>query len=137
MSQPMATSPSPQSPSPQAADAAAQGKQHRTRAVPPPVDVFENGDEVLIIADVPGVPAGAIDVRVENGTLALEAKRATDKVGPALAREFDEVDFARTFRIPAGIDTANIKAEAKNGTVLVRLPKIAAVKARKIEVQST
>jgi HSP20 family protein len=132
MSEPMAASPSPQE-----TNAVQQGKQYRARAVAPPVDVFENGDEVLIIADVPGVPAGAIDVRVENGTLTLEAKRATEKVGPALAREYDEVDFIRTFRIPAGIDTASITAEAKNGTVLVRLPKIAAVKARKIDVRST
>jgi hypothetical protein len=72
-----------------------------------------------------------------HGTLTLEAKRATENGGPALAREYDEADFARSFRIPAGIDAVNIKAEAKNGTVLVRLPKIAAVKARKIAVQST
>jgi HSP20 family molecular chaperone IbpA len=114
-----------------------QGKQYRPRAVSPSVDVFENGDEVLVIADVPGVSTASIDVRVENGTLTLEAKRVTENVGPALAREYVEVDFARTFRIPAGIDTANIKAEAKNGTVIVTLPKIAAVKARKIVVQST
>ena len=132
MSEPIAASPSPPE-----ANGVQQGKQYRARAVSPPVDVFENGDEVLLIADVPGVPAVAIDVRVENGTLTLEAKRPTENVGPALAREYDELDFARSFRIPAGIDTASIKAEAKNGTVLVRLPKIAAVKARKIVVQST
>jgi HSP20 family protein len=132
MSEPIATQPTSQP-----ANGAQEGKQYRPRATSPPVDVFENGDEVLVIADVPGVALAAIDVHVENGTLTLEAKRVTENVGPALAREYDEVDFARTFRIPAGIDTANIKAEAKNGTVLVRLPKIAAVKARKIAVQST
>jgi HSP20 family molecular chaperone IbpA len=116
---------------------AKEGKQYRPRTVSPPVDVFENSEEVLVIADIPGVPAAAIDVRVENGTLTLEAKRGTENAGPALAREYDEADFSRSFRIPAGIDAANIKAEAKNGTVLVRLPKIAAVKARKIAVQST
>jgi HSP20 family molecular chaperone IbpA len=112
-------------------------KQYYARAASPPVDVFENGEEVLLIADVPGVPAGAIDVRVENGTLTLEARRTVEARGPALAREYDEVDFARTFRMPDGIDAANISAEAKNGTVLVRLPKVASVKARKITVQST
>ena len=114
-----------------------QGKQYHPRAVSPPVDVFENGEEVLVIADVPGVSAAAIELRIENGTLTLEGKRAAESGGPALAREYDEVDFARSFRIPAGIDTANISAEAKNGTVLVRLPKVAAVKPRKIPVQST
>jgi HSP20 family protein len=113
-----------------------QAKQYVARAIAPPVDVFENADEVLVVADVPGVSTDLIDVRVENGTLSLQARRAAEQGGTALAREYDVVDFARTFRIPAGIDAANISAEAKNGTVLVRLPKIAAVKPRKIAVKS-
>jgi len=121
---------------PRGANGVQQGKQGYARSVSPSVDVFENGDEVLLVADVPGVPAGAIDVRVENGTLTLEARRAGVPRGPALAREYDELDFARSFRIPAGIDTANVTAESKNGTVVVKLPKVAAVKARKITVQS-
>jgi HSP20 family protein len=121
---------------PREANGVQRAKPYTRRSVSPPVDVFENGDEVLLVADVPGVPADAVELRVENGTLTLEAKRAAENRGPALAREYEEVDFARSFRIPAGIDTANISAEAKNGTVLVRLPKVAAVKPRKISVQS-
>jgi len=102
-----------------------QSKQYYARAISPPVDVFENADEVLFVADLPGVPGSAVDVRVENGTLTLEAKRSAEP----------EAAFARSFRIPPGIDVANISAEAKNGTVLVRLPKVAAVKPRKIAVQ--
>ncbi len=113
-----------------------QAKPSVQRAVAPPVDVFENADEVLVVADVPGVSSDQVDVRVENGTLTLQAKRSSDSGGTALAREYEVVDFARTFRIPAGIDAANISAEAKNGTLLVRLPKIAAVKPRKIAVRA-
>jgi HSP20 family molecular chaperone IbpA len=40
-----------------------------------------------------------------------------------------------TFRVPAGIDTATISAETKNGTLVVRLPKAAAAKPRKIAVK--
>src|SRR5579859_4834876 len=111
-------------------------QQYIQRAVSPPVDVFENADEVLVVADVPGVPSDRLDVRVENGTLTLQAKRAADASGTALAREYDVVDFARSFRIPSGVDAANISASAKNGTVEVRLPKIAAVKPRKIAVRT-
>jgi HSP20 family molecular chaperone IbpA len=113
----------------------APAKAYARRAISPPVDVFENADEVLVVADVPGVPNEAIDVRVENGVLTIEARRASEPAAPALAREYDEVDYTRTFRVPAGIDAANISAEAKNGTLLVRLPKVAAVKPRKIAVR--
>jgi len=105
------------------------------RSVAPPADVFENADEVLLVADIPGVPSDAIDIRVDSDTLTLEAKRLPVNVSPALAREYDERTFVRTFRIPAGIDAANINAEAKRGTVVVRLPKAAAAKPRKIAVR--
>lgn len=109
--------------------------QRRTTA--PPVDVFENTDELLIVADVPGVPNDGIDLRVENGTLTLTAHRPeSHDESPALVREFDEVDFSASYRIPAGIDTGAIAAETKNGTLVVHLPKAAAVKARKIVVRS-
>jgi HSP20 family protein len=100
-------------------------KQYYARAISPPVDVFENADEVLVVADLPGVPAGSIDVRVENDTVVLAAKRTSES----------EVDFARRFRIPPGIDAGGICAEAKNGTILIRFPKVAAVKPRKIVVR--
>jgi HSP20 family protein len=111
-------------------------RQYVQRAVSPPVDVFENADEVLVVADVPGASSDQIDVNVENGTLTLKARRSAESGGTALAREYDAHDYTRSFRIPAGIDAANISAEAKNGTVLVRLPKIAAVKPRKIAVRA-
>ena len=68
--------------------------------------MFENADELLIVADVPGVPNDGIDLRVENDTLTLVARRPARRGGdpPALVREYDEVDFVATFRIPAGID---------------------------------
>lgn len=104
------------------------------RNIAPAVDVFENGDEVLVVADIPGVPSEGIDVRVENDTLTLEAKRRSTHAAPALSREYEELTFSRAFRIPAGIDAANIHAEAKNGTLVVRLPKAAAAKPRKVAV---
>jgi HSP20 family protein len=115
----------------------AHDKAYHRRSVSPPMDVFENADELLLVADVPGVSATGLDVRVENDMLTVEAKRAAAKdVPPALAREYDEVDFTTRVRIPAGIDTANISAEAKNGTLVVRMPKAAAAKSRKIVVRS-
>lgn len=111
-------------------------KTYARRTITPPVDVFENADEVLVVADVPGVPGDQLDVRVENGTLTLQARSVADTGGTALAREYEVADFARSFRIPSGVDAGNISAEAKNGTLHVRLPKIAAVKPRKIAVRA-
>jgi HSP20 family molecular chaperone IbpA len=110
------------------ANGTAPAKAYHRRAAAPSVDVFENADELLIIADVPGVPNDGIDLQVQDGTLTLTARRLDLNESPALVREYDETDFVATFRIPAGIDTTAIAAETKNGTLLVRLPKAAAVK---------
>ncbi len=109
------------------------------RTVTPDVDVFENGDEILVVADVPGVSRAAIDVRVERGTLTLETKAPPEgqEEGTALAREYGVYDFARSFRIPEGIDAAAVRAEVKHGTLTVHLPKAAASKPRKIAVSAS
>jgi HSP20 family protein len=114
------------------------GKAYQRRSVAPPVDVFENADELLIVADVPGVPNDGIELRCENDTLTLTARRSPSGTdAPALVREYDDMDFSATYRIPAGIDASAITAETKKGTLLVRLPKAAAAKARKIVVRSS
>jgi HSP20 family protein len=115
----------------------APSRAYQRRAVSPPVDVFENSDDLLIVADVPGVPDDGIDLRVENDTLTLAARRPATQAAepPALVREYEETDYVATFRIPAGIDTASITAETRSGTLVVRLPKAAAAKTRKIVVR--
>jgi HSP20 family protein len=109
------------------------------RSVEPPVDVLESADNVLVIADIPGASPETVDVRVENDTLTLETRRPAGQpdASPALSREYDEVDFSRKFRIPAGIDASNISAEAKRGTLVVRLPKVSAAKPHKIDVRAS
>jgi HSP20 family protein len=113
-------------------------KVHRSRTTAPHVDVFENADELLVVADVPGVRSDGIELRVENDTLTLEARNTPENdPGPALAREYEPVSFAARFRIPAGIDASAVTAETRNGTLTVRLPKAAAAKPRRVAVRSS
>jgi HSP20 family protein len=107
------------------------------RSVAPPVDVLENADEILLVADVPGVQTDAFEVSVERDTLTLETKRRPEPETRSLGREYEEVDYSRSFRIPAGIDVVHITAEVKQGTLAVRLPKIAAAKPRKVAVRAS
>ena len=115
-------------------------RAYHRRATAPAVDVFENGEELLVVADVPGVPADGVDLQIENGTLTLTARRPSRQgespVHVGLVREYDEADFSASFRIPADIDASAITAETKNGTLVVKLPKAAAAKSRKIAVRS-
>ena len=93
-------------------------------AVAPLVDVFENKDEVLLVADLPGVDSPNLRVDVEEERLVIEARRG-------------EWDYRRAFVMPDGIERDKIAAELKDGVLRLRLPKAAAVKPRRIEVKAS
>lgn len=106
----------------------------------PDVDIVENGDEILLRADVPGAAAGDIDVEFENGNLSLCARvapRHPETGRHYLLREFGVGDFVRTFQIGDTIDAQRITAEVAAGVLTLHLPKTSAAKLRKIAVKPT
>jgi HSP20 family molecular chaperone IbpA len=113
-----------------------QGARQPRRVVAPPVDVYEDEREVLVVADVPGIAEDAFEIHVENDKLTIETKRQPGSEARAVAREYDELDYARSFRIPAGIDAPRVSAELKNGTLKVHLPKSEAAKPRRVSVRT-
>jgi HSP20 family molecular chaperone IbpA len=91
-------------------------------AVAPVVDVFENKDEVLLVADLPGVNTDGLRVDVEEERLVIEGRRG-------------DWDYRRAFVMPDGIERDKIAAELKDGVLRLHLPKAAAVKPRRIEIK--
>jgi len=101
----------------------------------PRVDILETEEELLLLADLPGVKEGEVDIRFENGELTLHARRAPAKRTGALLWENEVGDFFRAFRISEQIDAGKIWAELKNGVLTLHLPKVEAAKPRKITVR--
>ena len=110
-------------------DAAPERVRHGM-TVAPLVDVYESADELLVIADVPGVTQDGVEIHVDKGQLVIEAKRAD---GPP---ERERVDYFRAFSVPQGIDASKIDARLTNGILRLRLPKSEAVKPRRIAVNA-
>lgn len=105
-------------------------------AIAPECDIYENKDEILLVADLPGVAANALKINIDNGELAIEAKREVHGTGTLLAGEFKDCDFRRLFAVPPGIDAAKISAELKNGILNLHLPKSEALKPRQISIRA-
>jgi HSP20 family protein len=104
----------------------------------PSVDILEQADELLVLADVPGAKGDAIDVKFEDGTLEIRAEvapRQGDEQG-YLLREYGLGDFYRSFRISETIDASKISAEYADGVLTLHLPKSEAAKPRKIAVSA-
>lgn len=98
------------------------------RELLPRVDVYENADELLLLADVPGAAADSIDVRYEDSELRLEAQR-TAANGPKLR-------YFRAFALPETIDPDRITAELKQGVLHVHLGKVEKAKPRSIAIRT-
>lgn len=102
------------------------------------VDVFETPHDLTLLADVPGAAADQIDIRYEDGELRIHApvapRRSDDQ--PFLLREYGVGDFYRTFRLGQEIDASKIEARVADGVLTLKLPKVEAVKPRKIVVNA-
>jgi HSP20 family protein len=103
------------------------GAQEQAVTVHPRVDVLETEGEFLILADVPGVRPEDVDVRFERGELAFNGRRAA-------GGEFGSMAYHRTFAVADSVAADRITAELKSGTLTIHLPKVEAVKPKRIAV---
>lgn len=100
------------------------------------VDIYENDDEILLYADMPGVAKDDITVNLDHGELALRGVRRFDATGTASCEEFGEAEYGRTFSVPQAIDVDKVEADLKEGVLTLHLPKAEAAKPRRIEIQA-
>ncbi|MCG3136963.1 MAG: hypothetical protein HJJLKODD_00804 [Phycisphaerae bacterium] len=102
----------------------------------PRVDIVEQAEQLLLIADLPGVRAADVEIKYEKGELAIHghvAERLSDQ-SRFVRREYGVGDFHRTFQIGEGIDTQQIEAEMRDGVLTVALPKTPQLRPRTIKV---
>jgi HSP20 family protein len=113
--------------------AVAAEQYDRRPVVAPAVDIYENRDEILVLADVPGAQNEGITVRLDKNELYLHARR--EDQGPG--KKVTGADYSRTFIVPRGIDGDRISAEMNAGVLKIHLPKSESAKPRKIEVRAS
>jgi HSP20 family protein len=106
------------------------------RTVAPAVDIFENKDEFLLVADLPGVTSDALEMHFDRNELRFEARRKAPEAAASLADQFQPADYRRTFALPHGIDAGRIEAQLSDGVLHVRLPKSESLKPRQIAVKA-
>ena len=104
----------------------------------PAVDIFETKDELVLVADMPGVPPDGVDVDLEGDELSIEGRvRAGEYDGlKPLYVEYGVGGFYRRFTLGEMIDRDGIKAQMKNGVLVLKLPKAERARARRITVDA-
>lgn len=103
----------------------------------PAVDMFENHDKIVIKAELPGMDKKDISVDVKDHVLTLSGERKYEnevKEENYYRRERASGKFKRSFHLPADVDPDKIKAEFKDGVLIVEMPKPEAQKPKQISV---
>ncbi|MEW6236721.1 MAG: Hsp20/alpha crystallin family protein [Candidatus Omnitrophota bacterium] len=103
--------------------------------VAPPVDIYEEGEKLVVVADLPCAEQDSIKVGVENNVLTIQASTKFETKGEAAYREFDSIHFFRQFELSNEVDIPKIGAEFKKGVLTVDLPKVEKAKPRQIAVK--
>lgn len=105
----------------------------------PPVDVFEEGTEVVVKAELPGIKKEDLEVEVGTEAITIAGKKAKEeKVERRNYYRFERASgtFMRTVRLPAPVELEKAHATFKEGVLEVRVPKALTVKptAKKLEI---
>jgi HSP20 family molecular chaperone IbpA len=103
----------------------------------PRTDIYEAGDDIILVLDMPGINENAIEITLEKNILNVKGFSQIDdpdEYSLTLA-EYEPGDYERSFRVTDAVDKNKIEALYKDGVLRLTLPKAEQAKARKIAVK--
>ena len=112
------------------------------RSVPrgtfPAINIYNQGDQMVLLAEIPGVNPDDLELTVLEDTVTLKGDRSSDSNDEdrIYRRERVAGEFSRTLTLPDSVDPDKVSAEYKNGVLRVSLEKAEPAKARQIKIQS-
>jgi HSP20 family protein len=106
----------------------------------PSVDIFENKNEIVLEAELPGMSAEDVNISIENNVLTLHGERKFEKKEES--DNFHRVErsygsFTRSFTVPPTVSSENANAVFENGVLRLTLAKREEAKPRRIEINAT
>jgi len=119
------------------------GRPLGLRSVPrgtfPAINIYQQDDAILLMAEVPGVEPKSLDLTVLNDSVTLKGRRE-EKDNPEAhrfyRRERPQGDFARTVTLPEAINPDSVRAQYADGVLTIRMEKADSAKVHKIVIQS-
>ena len=104
----------------------------------PQVDIFENKDQIVLEAELPGMKPEDVEISIENNLLTLRGERRFEKKEES--DNFHRVErsygtFTRSFTLPPTVSSDRAEAEFENGILRLTLAKREDAKPRRIEIK--
>jgi len=102
------------------------------------VDIYEDADNVVIKAEIPGVNKEDISVSLTDDTVTISGKKTEEKKIEKenyYRKEIRTGSFSRSFTLPCAVDKEKVKATYKNGVLEIVLPKSEKEKAKEVKIE--
>jgi HSP20 family protein len=118
------------------------GTHERTPGRPvfvPPADIYETRDNIVVVAEMPGVAPDELEITLERRVLPIRGRNAGNE-HTGYQRGYNEYangDYERVFTLSDNIDRDRIEATLKDGVLHLVLPKSETAKPRKIELKAS
>ena len=103
----------------------------------PPMNVFASDEQVVVSAELPGVPADKVDISVLESTLTIKGARSADQKAEDVVTHRQERgagEFSRSIRLPFRVEASDVDAKFENGVLEVTLPRAEADRPQRIAV---
>lgn len=107
-----------------------------SRGAFPPVNVFQQGDDFVVVSEIPGVNKSELELKVKENQLQITGKRSI-AYGDGVSlhrRERRAGGFDRTVTLPTEIDAQGVKAEYRDGILAVFVPRAVSAKPRTVSI---
>jgi HSP20 family protein len=101
----------------------------------PPINVFQQGDDILAIIELPGVDKNELRIQAKENTIRISGRKIFNyPEGSVHRRERTSGEFDRTLSLPVQLDPDAIKAEYRDGVLAVFLPRAERDRPRSIKI---
>lgn len=108
----------------------------RQMVTSPFTNMYDNGDNFTLQAEVPGLAKEDIQIKIQGNYLEISGKRNTERPEGYKAHRIEQqkTAFTRSFTLPTEVNVGSVSAELGDGILTLTLPKAEAAKARQIEI---
>ncbi len=105
----------------------------------PPINIFEDENQVIVRAELPGISGDQIELSLTGDQLILRGERRTTQSGEKInyhRKEREEGVFRRIINLPSRVDSQKVEALSKNGVLTIKIAKAEEVKPRQVSIQT-
>ena len=102
----------------------------------PPINVFQQGDDILAIVELPGIDGKDLQIQAKENTIRISGKKSVEYPERVSVHRRERVsgEFDRTLTLPVHIDPDRVKAEYRDGILALFLPRAETDKPRTIKI---